>query len=34
MPQEYLIEEMYDEIIDDIHYIKIYSSILLNTHLN
>lgn len=34
MPQEYLIEEMYDEIIDDIQYIKIYSSILLNTHLN
>lgn len=33
MPREYLIEDMFDEIIDDINYIRLYSSVLLDTAL-
>ena len=29
MPQEYLIDDIFNEIIDDINYIRVYSSIIL-----
>ena len=32
MPQNYLLDEMFEEIFEDITYIKLYSAILLNNN--
>lgn len=32
MPQNYLLDEMFEEIFEDIAYIKVYSAMLLNNN--
>ncbi len=32
MPQNYLLDEMFEEILEDITYIKVYSAMLLNNN--
>lgn len=32
MPQEYLLDTMFEEIFEDIIYIKVYSSVLLSNN--
>ena len=32
MPQNYLLDEMFEEIFEDITYIKVYNTILLNNN--
>jgi len=32
MPQEYLIDDIFNEIIDEVNYIRVYSTIILNNN--